>query len=170
MGQGEGDLYEIIATPAFALTCFRIRPGVVDEGGVSGNSSTGGTTNGSLTPSSASAAASEAAVDPAFEPPADNTVVNESSASKGSEEVANALTKRVADLITDRGEVFLMGPTVAGKTCIRVVSANPYAEEKYIRLAWEEIVQTTEEVLGAWRQGKVKLELNGHGEVSAEGH
>ena len=63
------------------------------------------------------------------------------------DEGSNALTKEVYELINARGEIFLTSTLVAGIYAIRVVSANPQADEKNVRRAFEIIVQTTEEVL-----------------------
>lgn len=63
------------------------------------------------------------------------------------DEASNALTKEVYELINSRGEIFITSTVIAGVYVIRVVSANPAAEEKYIRRAFEILVQTTEEVL-----------------------
>jgi aromatic-L-amino-acid decarboxylase len=59
----------------------------------------------------------------------------------------NALTKEVYELINSRGEILLTGTVVAGSYAIRVVSANPKAEEKYLKKAFDILVNTTEEVL-----------------------
>ncbi|KAL2005071.1 hypothetical protein VTN00DRAFT_2921 [Thermoascus crustaceus] len=63
------------------------------------------------------------------------------------DEVANALTKEVAETINARGEIFLTSTVIKGINAIRVVSANPAAEEKYVRRAFEILVEVTEEVL-----------------------
>lgn len=63
------------------------------------------------------------------------------------DEAHNALTKEVYELINSRGEIFITSSVIAGIYAIRVVSSNPAAEEKYIRRAFEILVQTTEEVI-----------------------
>lgn len=63
------------------------------------------------------------------------------------DEGSDALTKEVYELINARGEIFITSTVIAGIYAIRVVSANPAAEEQYVRRAFEIIVQTTEEVL-----------------------
>ena len=78
-----------------------------------------------------------------------------------SESMANALTQIVIDRITERGEIFLTGSSAVGKTFLRVVSANPNAEEKYVRQAWEEIVGTSEEVLKEWKEGTIGYQGDG---------
>ena len=143
------DLFEIVGVPQFALTCFRIAPSALS----SSSGTSHGEANGTITPSVAEPTPTNA-VDPAFEPPASTS---------DTDSLANALTQRVIDRITERGEIFLTGSSAAGKTFIRVVSANPRAEEKYVREAWEEIVRTTEEVMGEWRGGKGRGVENGAG-------
>ena len=61
---------------------------------------------------------------------------------------ADAVTKSVYDLINSRGEIALTRTDVKGCTAIRIVSANPLTEEKYLRRAFDILVTTTEEVLG----------------------
>jgi len=66
---------------------------------------------------------------------------------EGDVAAANGATKEVYELINARGQIFLTSGIVNGMYAIRVVSANPKAEEKYIRRAFDIIVQTAEEVL-----------------------
>lgn len=63
------------------------------------------------------------------------------------DEESNALTKEVYETINSRGEIFLTSTVIKGIYAIRVVSANPAAEEKYVRRAFEILVEVTEEVL-----------------------
>ncbi len=144
--RGKRDLFEMVGRPMFALTCFRIAPEAV-SGSPKSTANGSATMNGSLTPSVAEPTP-ENAVDPVFEPPA---------STGDSQSLANALTQVVIDRITERGEIFLTGSTAAGKMFLRVVSANPNAEEKYVRQAWEEIVGTSEEVLKEWREGRLDV-------------
>ena len=120
------DIYEIVAPPRFALTCLRVKPSVV-----AGHNALNGH---ALAPAKATneAMMGDFVPDVAAQAEAD----------------ANAVTKEVADLINQRGEIFITSSTTVGKCMIRVVSANPNAEEKYVRNAFEIIVRTTEEVLG----------------------
>ncbi|PYH78749.1 aromatic-L-amino-acid decarboxylase [Aspergillus uvarum CBS 121591] len=97
------DMFELITTPAFALTVFRIK--------------------------------------------SPRAAVTEGASVLQPDEASNALTKEVYELINSRGEIFITSTVIAGVYVIRVVSANPAAEEKYIRRAFEILVQTTEEVL-----------------------
>lgn len=128
------DLFEIVATPRFALTCFRVKPDVVAAAlqGVNGTSEAG----------------------EEFAPVA--------SAAQQREQDANTLTTRIGDLINERGEIFLTCSSTAGKSFIRIVSGNPNAEEKYIRAAFDLIVRTTEEVLEEKRSGQTKAVQNGY--------
>jgi aromatic-L-amino-acid decarboxylase len=61
--------------------------------------------------------------------------------------VADGLSKKVYELINSRGEIFITSTVIAGIYVIRVVSANPMAEEPYVRNAFDILVRTTEEVL-----------------------
>ncbi|KAH1513173.1 hypothetical protein KXV22_004965 [Aspergillus fumigatus] len=50
------------------------------------------------------------------------------------DDASNAITKEVYELVNSRGEIFITSSVIAGVYAIRVVSANPAAEEKYLRL------------------------------------
>ncbi|KPI43939.1 Aromatic-L-amino-acid decarboxylase [Cyphellophora attinorum] len=157
------DLFEVVARPAFALTCFRLKPELFEaKAVVNGN---GHIEEGVKAPLpdvpaktplksvAATAAATNGTSTPTFSSTnGEHTLNGSASASKAAETTANTLTKNITDLINERGEVFLTGSTAGGKTFIRVVSGNANAEEKYIREAWEEILKVTEEVLGEWRR------------------
>ena len=132
--RSRSDLFEIVATPRFALTCFRVKPDVVSAAtqGMRRTSETG----------------------EEFSP-----VV---AAVQQREQDANQVTNRIGDLINERGEIFLTCSSTTGKSFIRVVSGNPNAEEKYIRAAFDIIVRTTEEVLEEQRGGQIKAVQNGH--------
>ena len=119
------DLFEIVAPPRFALTCFRVEPGVV-----SGPKAMNG-----------SADAPAEVKDEAF---MGDFIPNPHAEAEAD---ANAVTKEIAELINQRGEIFITSSTAAGKCMIRVVSGNPNAEEKYVRSAFDIVVKTTEEVL-----------------------
>ena len=77
---------------------------------------------------------------------------------------ANEVTKEVYELINSRGEIFLTSGVVEGLYAIRVVSANPKAEEKYIKRAFDILVRTTEEVLARGKGRKLEMTngVNGH--------
>lgn len=72
---------------------------------------------------------------------------------------ANALTKEVYESVNREGEIFLTSSVIEGVYAIRVVSANPKAEEKYIRKAFDILVETTERVLS--RMGNFRPTANG---------
>lgn len=63
------------------------------------------------------------------------------------DEVADAITKKVYELINASGEIFITSTVIDGRYVIRVISASPMAEEKYVRNAFDILVRTTEEVL-----------------------
>jgi aromatic-L-amino-acid/L-tryptophan decarboxylase len=61
-------------------------------------------------------------------------------------EEVNKLTKDVFELINKRGEIYITSTILRGMNAIRIVSANPLAEEQYVRKAFDILVDTTEEV------------------------
>lgn len=67
----------------------------------------------------------------------------------------NALTKQVYELINSRGEIYLTSTLLDDVYAIRVVSANPKADEMHVRRAFEILVAVAEEVRSA---GVEKLE------------
>jgi aromatic-L-amino-acid decarboxylase len=60
---------------------------------------------------------------------------------------ANEATKTVFETIDNKKEFFLTSTVIGGVFSIRVVSANPLAEEKYVRKVFEELVEAAEQVL-----------------------
>lgn len=60
---------------------------------------------------------------------------------------ANRITKEVYERVNKDGEVFVTNTVVNGVNCIRVVSASPWAEEKYLRRCFEILVREAEAVL-----------------------
>jgi aromatic-L-amino-acid/L-tryptophan decarboxylase len=92
---------------------------------------------------------------------AEEATANDFTPDAGSQEKVdtNALTKEIYELINSRGEIFITGTVVADIYAIRVVSANPMAEEKYLRKAFDILVNTTEEVIG--RPKTKSVEENG---------
>ena len=81
--------------------------------------------------------------------------VNESSATDGflpraggqAENNSNEITKEVYETINAAGEIFLTSSVVKGIYTIRVVSANPKADENHLIRAFEILVETTQDVL-----------------------
>jgi aromatic-L-amino-acid decarboxylase len=67
-----------------------------------------------------------------------------------SKEEQDKITQDVYELVNKRGEIYLTSSVVGGTYVIRLVSANPMAEEKFVRKAFEVLVGTVEEV----RDGK----------------
>ena len=119
------DLFEIVAPPRFALTCFRVKPSVV-----AGQKAMNGS-------ASKPSKVMDEALTGDFIPNPDGQAETD----------ANAVTKEIAELINQRGEIFITSTTATGKCMIRVVSGNPNTEEKYVRNAFDIIVKTTDEVL-----------------------
>jgi aromatic-L-amino-acid decarboxylase len=60
---------------------------------------------------------------------------------------ANEATKEVFEIIDGKKEFFLTSTVIGGVFSIRVVSANPLAEETYVRKVFEELVEAAERVL-----------------------
>jgi aromatic-L-amino-acid decarboxylase len=60
---------------------------------------------------------------------------------------ANEATKEVFEIIDGKKEFFLTSTVIGGVFSIRVVSANPLAEEMYVRKVFEELVEAAERVL-----------------------
>ncbi|KAG5301927.1 aromatic-L-amino acid decarboxylase [Histoplasma ohiense] len=119
------DLFEIVTGPAFGLTTLRVRG--LDE-----------TSRTTSTPLSNGATPGQ----------------NEKKASQdtSSSVSTQALTRKVCEKINAGGELFLTSSVLGGVVVIRVVSGNPLAEEKYVRRAFEILVNVTEEVLGEERK------------------
>ena len=118
------DLFSVPTPPAFALTVLTVIPHLKTTNGVQHE------------------VASDAGV-------SDGLVKTNGVGGKHDGDVgeANAVTKEVYELINARGQIFLTSGVVNGVYAIRVVSANPKAEQKFIRRAFDIIVQTAEEVL-----------------------
>ncbi|KAM0722217.1 hypothetical protein Q7P37_001658 [Cladosporium fusiforme] len=62
-------------------------------------------------------------------------------------EEANTATEAVYKTIDEKKEFFLTSTVIGGVFAIRVVSANPLAEEKYVRQVFDELVMAAEQVL-----------------------
>ncbi|KAI9894744.1 MAG: hypothetical protein M1814_002101 [Vezdaea aestivalis] len=140
--EGRKDLFAISSKPAFALTVFSVVPSaaaLIDspvengvENGLKSAPITNGTTNGHKS------GPSEYGMSNGHTNGGDVTPLAK----------ANAVTKKIYELINSRGEIMLTNSMLNGEYVIRVVSANPKAEEKYVRNAYEIVQRTTEEVLG----------------------
>ena len=142
--QSRSDLFKLEAPYAFAVTVFSIRP-LGSSSSSSSNSHSNGIksdgVNGSLHLSSA--------ITDGIAKEDDPPVFSHQKQEQEQElvERANAVTKEVYELVNARGEIFITSTLVNGVYAIRIVSANPKAEEKFLRHAFEVLVRTAEEVL-----------------------
>lgn len=57
------------------------------------------------------------------------------------------ITKEVYETVNQEAEIYITSSVVDGVYCIRVVSANPNADEKYVRRAFDIILKVAEKVL-----------------------
>lgn len=138
--KGRADLFKVLTPPAFALTVLTVVPRPSGTAEAVHTAITNGTSNGET----------QVGVTDGLE-----KEIKALSLSNGDSQNpdagllarANEVTKDVYELINSRGEIFLTSAVVNGIYVIRVVSANPKAEEKYIRRAFEILVETAEEVL-----------------------
>jgi aromatic-L-amino-acid decarboxylase len=118
------DLFCILTPPDFALTVLTINPRMWQ--------------NLQLSRASEGTDAQDAV---------DTDVLIDAKVDDATRNAANDVTKEVFELIDGRKEWFLTSTVVGGVYAIRVVSANPLAEEKYVRQVFDELVKTTEEVM-----------------------
>ena len=114
------DLFKVPTPPAFALTVLTVVPPKIGM-------------NSHLANGHAH-----------IEAPINETEIIKSSPT---DDRANALTQEVYERINADGKIFLTSSVVKGMYTIRVVSANPLADEEHLRRAFEILVGTTEEVL-----------------------
>ncbi|RDW77181.1 aromatic-L-amino-acid decarboxylase [Coleophoma cylindrospora] len=85
------------------------------------------------------------------------TVFNIVPKTQGKEE-QDKITKAVYELVNERGEIYITHSVIAGIYVIRVVSANPLAEEKYMKKAFDVLVDTTEELRDGKASSRKKVE------------
>jgi len=130
---GKG-LLEIVAGPAFALTVIRCRVPSRSKQAVTGHVEEVLRNNGTVDVESLKQASAEMND---FNRKLDTADL----------EADNALTKKVAEVINARGEVFLTPAVADGVSVIRVVSANELANEEHVGKAFDIILASTEEVL-----------------------
>jgi aromatic-L-amino-acid decarboxylase len=76
-------------------------------------------------------------------------------------EEQDKITKDVYELVNKRGEIYITSSVVGGTYVIRVVSANPLAEERYLRKAFRILVETTEEL----RDGRILRDQSTNGAI-----
>ena len=160
------DLFEIIATPRFALTCLRVRPDVVAAMKMGQRHATKMYMNGDAghphagSVEAISSRAQETDEDDMMKDgarsnlQADEETEEAQRQQQAAESLANTVTKDIAESINSRGELFITASTTAGKTFIRVVSGNPSTSVEYAQRAFGIIIETTEEVLSEGERAK----------------
>ena len=149
--QSRADLFVVPTPPAFALTVLTVRPKAAQRPRKGGRGKGGfvvkGNGNGSVDgerEEDSDVRITDGVVDGGE---AEDVVA--AATEDGSElEKANAVTKDVYERINAGGEIYLTSGVVNGVYAIRVVSANPKAEEKFVRRAFAVLVRTTEDALG----------------------
>ncbi|KAL8729589.1 MAG: hypothetical protein Q9166_004669 [cf. Caloplaca sp. 2 TL-2023] len=134
------DLFELVATPRFALTVLRVK--VPEENG-SGSRRTvdarkEGTTQTKI---------NEGLANDEFLPMVDGNHHDNNDRKVELLTRANAVTKEVYEAIIAVGEIFLTGTMIKDVYAIRVVSANEQTDEEHLRQAFEVLVKTTRDVL-----------------------
>jgi aromatic-L-amino-acid/L-tryptophan decarboxylase len=151
-------LFEIVATPRFALTCFRVRPEFVAARAESKKVCMNGHASQRAQPvKAADFVGEEIEEEGTMKVDAQSNLPRMDAEQHGrSETLANTVTKDIAELINSRGAIFITASTTAGKTFIRVVSGSPSSSEEYARKAFEIIVSATEEVLGKYDGEELK--------------
>jgi len=122
--RSRNDLFNILTPPQFALTVITVKPSRHTEPQLNGAGSGG---------------------DP--RPYEEQHVPIKPNVDDKELQAGNEITKAVFTLIDERKEFFLTSTIVGGVYAIRVVAANPLAEEKYVRQVFDLLVSTTEEVL-----------------------
>lgn len=129
--RSRSDLFTILTEPAFALTVFAVKP------------------SPRRSPQSGEGA------DP--RPDQDSHVSLQPSTKDEDQRRTNEITQEVYETIDKQREFFLTSTVVGGTYAIRVVSANPLAEEKYVRQVFDVLVETSENAL----KGRQSREING---------
>lgn len=125
--RSRSDLFSIFTPPAFALTVITVNARKGRRAEVEDAAQNGG--------------------DP--RPYEESQKVVHPQADEKELEAANKATEAVYKIIDERKEFFLTSTVIGGVFAIRVVSANPLAEEKYVRQVFEELVEAAEKVLTA---------------------
>lgn len=130
-----GDLWEIVAPPAFALTVITIALPAPSSKGVLPNGMT----------------------DPKISEGIETSDVLPSTGEEDRDHT-NALTKEVYERVNSAGEIFLTNGVVKGIYAIRVVSANEKADEAHLRRAFDILVDMAEMVMSESRARTEKME------------
>jgi aromatic-L-amino-acid decarboxylase len=124
LARSRGDIFSILSPPDFALTVLTVVP-----------------RNGAPPQNLSIADGGDPRPDQDSQIPVQPSVADEHA------KAANSVTEKVYNIIDTSREYFLTSTVVGGVYAIRVVSANPLAEEKYIRDVFQKLVQATEKVL-----------------------
>nr|POF13894.1 aromatic-l-amino-acid decarboxylase [Quercus suber] len=119
--RSRNDIFSILTPPAFALTVFTVKA-----------------RNHQLSPRATGG-------DP--RPDQDSQIPNEPLTADQDLAEANRMTKDLYKVIDEKKEFFLTSTVVGQAFAIRVVSANPLAEEAYVRKVFDELVTITEMVV-----------------------
>ncbi|EME45422.1 hypothetical protein DOTSEDRAFT_71215 [Dothistroma septosporum NZE10] len=120
------DLFKILAPPAFALTVITVNPRRSHP---------------------AQLPADAQGPDPRpFED--SQTVIDPQTNGDDDLKAGNEVTEKVFMIIDKEKEFFLTSTVVGGVYAIRIVSANPLAEERYIRQVFDRLVEAAEAVVG----------------------
>lgn len=125
--RSRSDLFSLLAKPAFALTVFTVNAQRGQKPPLTSNTTDGADSR----------------------PFQDSHIPIQPEVSAEELEKANAATKAVYQIIDESKEFFLTSTVIGGVFAIRVVSANPLAEEKYVRQVFERLVEAAEKVLGS---------------------
>lgn len=121
---GRPDLFRVLAPTAFALTVLAIVPG------------------------SSSVGAGATLTSNHREPQLERESAMDSQTPNDDLERANEITRLVYEKINAEGQIFLTSTVVQGAYAIRVVSANPKADQEHLKKAFEILVKITEEIRG----------------------
>jgi aromatic-L-amino-acid/L-tryptophan decarboxylase len=126
--RSRSDIFSLLTPPAFALTVLTVNPRKRQPALPSHN------TNGS---------------DP--RPFQDQQIQISPETTDEELQQANEVTKQVFQVIDEQKGFFLTSTVIGGAYAIRVVSANPLAEGKYLREVFDKLVVTAEDVLASRR-------------------
>lgn len=118
------DLFKVVTPPAFAVTVLTVLPPRQEGDSIAAHDLTKAAVTDGLEKSYAT-------------PQAEDTKLAR----------MNEITKEVYEQVISKGQIYLTSGVVNGIYAIRVVSANPKTEEKYIRRAFDIIVENAEDVL-----------------------
>ncbi|KAF2278586.1 dopa decarboxylase-like protein [Westerdykella ornata] len=136
------DLFTVVSGPAFGLTTFHVnprRPGASRSESPSANGASSSATTTADKPN-----------------PQHEAYLNDFTADANAhwQADANQLTKEVYEHVNSQGEFFLTSTVVGGVYVIRVVSATPTAEEKYLKKVFESLVEAAAEKVAKGGKGK----------------